>query len=196
MGKLVAADRHHVALAEQDVTRLVHRVGEQKARELVSACLHLCLHRGVALELGLGDEGEERQHELVCRWHGRVRVDHGLVRVDAAGKVVHDHVVDVVLDVVGRVAVGDDLVVGDEHVRADAHVLELHAALERAKVVAQVQASRRPVSGEHGVVAGVLGQVCSDGIAAALGDLVASLVGHVFLLCGRSAPSSARLARA
>ncbi len=39
----------------------------------------------------------------------------------------------------GGVAVGDDLVVGDEHVGPGAHVLQLNAALEGAKVVAQVQ---------------------------------------------------------
>ena len=39
----------------------------------------------------------------------------------------------------GGVAVGDDLVVGDEHVGLGAHVLQLNAALEGAKVVAQVQ---------------------------------------------------------
>ena len=44
-GSWSLADRHHVALAEQDVTRLVHRVGEQKARELVAAGLLLGLHR-------------------------------------------------------------------------------------------------------------------------------------------------------
>ncbi len=42
---------------------------------------------------------------------------------------------DVVLDVLGRVAVSDDLVVGDEHVGLGAHVLQLNTALEGAEVV-------------------------------------------------------------
>ena len=45
--QLVAPDRHHVALAEQDVARLVHGVGEQKAGELMAAGLHLGLDGGV-----------------------------------------------------------------------------------------------------------------------------------------------------
>ena len=98
--------------------------------------LHLGLDRGVARQLGLGHQRQERQHELVCGGHGGVRVDHGLVGVDAAGKVVHDHVVHVVLDVLGRVTVGDDLVVGDEHVGLGAHVLQLNTALEGTEVVA------------------------------------------------------------
>ena len=99
--QLVATDGHHIALAEQDVAGLVHRVGEQKAGELVARGLHLGLDRGVARQLGLGDQRQERQHELVCGGCGGVRVDHGLVGIDTAGKVVHDHVVHVVLDVIG-----------------------------------------------------------------------------------------------
>ena len=134
--QLVATDGHNVTLAEQDVAGLVYRIGEQKAGELVARGLHLGLDGGVARQLGLGDQRQERQHELVGGGHGGVRVDHGLVGVDTAGKVVHDHVIHVVLDVLGGVAVGDDLVVGNEHVGLGAHILQLHAALEGAKVVA------------------------------------------------------------
>ena len=134
--QLVATDGHNVTLAEQDVAGLVYRIGEQKAGELVARGLHLGLDGGVASQLGLGDQRQERQHELVGGGHGGVRVDHGLVGVDTAGKVVHDHVIHVVLDVLGGVAVGDDLVVGNEHVGLGAHILQLHTALEGAKVVA------------------------------------------------------------
>ena len=85
MGHLVLAHGHDVALAEQDVARLVHGVGEQKARERVAGRVLLGLHRGVAQKLGLRDEREERQHELVQGRHGRVREDDGLGGVDAAG---------------------------------------------------------------------------------------------------------------
>ena len=68
--QLVATDGHDVTLAEQDVAGLMHRVGEQKAGELVARGLHLGLDRGVARQLGLGHQRQERQHELVCRGHG------------------------------------------------------------------------------------------------------------------------------
>ena len=182
MRQLVAADGNHVALAEQDVACLVHGIGEQKAGELVAGRLHFRLDGGVALQQRLGDQREERQHELVARGHGGVRVDHGLIGVQAACQVVENHVVDVVLDVVGGVAVGDDLVVGDEHVGVHAHVLQLHAALERAEIVAQVQAAGGAVAGEHGVLLGVQRQVGADLVAALQADFVAELVGHGGLL--------------
>ena len=180
MRKLVAANRNHVALAEQDVAGLVDGIGEEQAGKLVTARLHLGLDRRVAGELCLGNERQERQHELVCRRHGGVRVDHRLVRVQAASEVVHDHVVDVVTDVLGRVAVRDDLVVRDEDVGVNAHVLKFDSILKGAKVVAEVEATRRAVSGEHRVTLGVLGQVRADTLAALEGNLVASFVGHVF----------------
>ena len=178
MRQLVATDGHHVALAEQDVAGLMHRVGEQKAGELVARGLHLGLDRGVARQLGLGHQRQERQHELVCGGHGGVRVDHGLVGVDAAGKVVHDHVVHVVLDVLGGVAVGDDLVVGDEHVGLGTHVLQFNTALEGAEVMTQVQASGRAVAGEHGELLGRLCQALANGVALLQRDFVAVLVWH------------------
>ena len=107
-----------------------------------------------------------------------MRVYHGLIGIDTAGKVVHDHVVHVVLDVIGAVAVGDDLVVGDEHVGVHGHVLQLDTALERAEVVAEVQAAGGAVAGEHGVLLGVLRQVGADLVAALEADLIAELVGH------------------
>ena len=178
MRQLVATDGHDVALAEQDVAGLVHRVGEQKSGELVARGLHFGLNRGVARQLGLGHQRQERQHELVCGGHGGVSVDHGLVGVDAAGKVVHDHVVHVVLDVLGGVAVGDDLVVGDEHVGLGTHVLQFNTALEGAEVMTQVQASGRAVAGEHGELLGRLCQALANGVALLQRDFVAVLVWH------------------
>ena len=173
----------------------MHRVGEQKAGKLVARGLHLGLDRGIARQLGLGDQRQERQHELVGGGHGGVSVDHGLVGVDAAGKVVHDHVVHVVLDVLGRVAIGDDLVVGDEYVGLGAHVLQLNTALkgrvglgahvlqlntalEGAEVVAKVQTAGGAVAGEHGELLGRLGQALANGVALLQRDFVAVLVWH------------------
>ena len=65
VGQLVLADGHDVALAEEDVAGLVHRVAEEQPRERVARGLLLGLHRGVAHELGFGDERQEGEHELV-----------------------------------------------------------------------------------------------------------------------------------
>ena len=65
VGQLVLADGHDVALAEQDVAGLVHRVAEEQPRERVARGLLLGLHCGVAHELGFGDERQEGEHELV-----------------------------------------------------------------------------------------------------------------------------------
>ena len=126
----------------------------------------------------LGDQREERQHELVERGYGGMREDHRLDGVEPAREVVDDHVADVVGDVLGGIAVGDDLVVRDDDVGLDAHVLQAHAVDERAEVVAQMQAARRAVAREHGVLLRVDGQIGMDLVAALERDLVASLVGH------------------
>ena len=127
----------------------MHGVGEQQAGQRVAGGLHLGLHGGVAVQLGLGDEGEERQQQLVLGRHGGVGEHHGLGRVDAGGHVVEHEVQHVVLDVLSGVAVGDDLVVGDDDVGVHAAVLHGHALLDGAEVVAEVQAAGRAVTGEH-----------------------------------------------
>ena len=155
-------------------------IGKKKPGQFVAGGLLLGLNGRVALHLGLGHKREEREHELVCLGYRRVGEDHGLLRVDAAGEVVDDHVEHVVLDVLGRVAVGDHLVVCDDDVRADAHFLQAHAVYERSEVVAEVQTAGRAVAGEHGVLAGVDLELLVDLVAAAKRRLVASLVGHMF----------------
>ena len=79
-----------------------------------------------------------------------MREDHGLVRVDAGGHVVEHQVEHVVLDVLGGVAVGDHLVVGDDDVRVDAALLHGDTLTDRAEVVAEVQPAGRTVAGQHG----------------------------------------------
>ncbi len=134
----------------------MHRVGEQQSGQCVAGCLHFGLHGRVAVQLGLRDQRQERQHELVFRRNGGMRVDHGLFRVDAGRHVVEDEVEHVVLDVLGGVAVGDHLVIGDDDIGVHALVLHFHAAAQRAEVVAHVQTAGRPVAGQHGELARIL----------------------------------------
>ena len=128
----------------------MHRVGEQQAGQRMAGSLHFGLHGRVAVQLGLRDQGQERQHELVLGRNGGMGKDHGLVRVDAGGHVVEHQVEHIVLDVLGGVAVGDHLVVGDDDVRVHATVLHGHALADGAEVVAEVQTAGRTIAGEHG----------------------------------------------
>ena len=69
--QLVAADRDDPAVAEEDVGGLVHRVGEQQPRQRAPAGQgELVLDGRVAPQLRVGDERQERQHQLV---EGRAR---------------------------------------------------------------------------------------------------------------------------
>ena len=111
-----------------------------------------------------------------------MRVDHRLLGIDAARQIIHHHVVHVVLDVLGGVAVGDHLVVGDEHVGARAHVLKFDAAFQRAEVVAEMQPARRAVARQHRVFLGMSRQVGADLVAALLARLKASFVCHGWAL--------------
>ncbi len=177
VGELVLAHGDAVGLAEQDVAGLVHGVGEEQAGEGVARGLLLGLDRGVAQELALAHEGEERQHELVERRHGRVAEDRGPLGVDAHGEVVEDHVVGVLGDMGRGVAVRDHLVVGDEDVGVDAHLLEPNALAHGAEVVAQVQAARGAVAREEGVGATVLSKGFPHGVGPPL------RLGEALLVC-------------
>ena len=64
------------------------------------------------------------------------------------------------------------------HVGLGAHVLQLNAALEGAKVMAQVQTAGGAVAGEHGELLGRLGQALANGVALLQRDFVAVLVWH------------------
>ena len=156
MRQIVLADRHHVGLAEQDVARLMHRVGEQQTGQCVAGSLHFGLHGRVAVQLSLGDQRQERQHKLVFRRNRGMRVNHGLVRVDAGGHIVKHQVEHVVLDVLGGVAIGDHLIIGNDDIRVHAQVLHGDTLADRAEIMAQVQASGRAVAGEHRELARVL----------------------------------------
>ena len=179
VGKLVAADGHDVALAEEDVAGLMHGIGQKQPGQGMARGLLLGLDGRVAFELRLGYKRQEGQHELVLCRDGGVGEDHGLVRVDAAGQVVHDHVVHIVLDVLRGVAVGDNLVVRNDDIGLDTQVLQTDALDERAEIVPQVQATRRTVAGQHRVLVGLAGgKVGLDLVAAAQCRLVAALVWH------------------
>ena len=137
MGELVLAHGHDVRLAEQDVGGLVDRVGQHEAGHRAAlGRLQLSLHRRVAVQLRLGDEGQERQHQLVEGRDRRVVEDRGALRVDARGQVVGNQAEDALANRAHAVAVGNHLVVGDQDPGLHAAVLQQHAVTQGAKVVA------------------------------------------------------------
>ena len=131
--------------------------------------LGLVLDRGVALQLGDADQAEERQHQLVERRHRGVGEDRRLLGVEARGDVVEEQVAHVAGDVAGDLAVGDDLVVGDELPDLGAAVLEPEAVADRAEVVADVQRAGRAVAGQHPQRGRIRRHLLLDGVAARLG---------------------------
>ena len=149
MGELILAHGHDVRLAEEDVGGLVDRVGEHETRHCAAlGRLQLSLHGRVAVQLRLGDQGEEGQHQLVEGRNRRVVEDRGALGVDARGQVVGDEAEDTLTDRTHAIAVGDHLVVGDQNPGLNPAVLQEHAVTQRAEVVAQVQVARRTVTRE------------------------------------------------
>ncbi len=84
-----------------------------------------------------------------------MREDRGPGRVQADREVVGEQGVDALGDAGDLVAVGDDLVIGDEDEGVDPLILQRDPVAQAAEVVAQVQVTGGPVAGEHPVALGV-----------------------------------------
>lgn len=160
MGQLVPSDRDEIAVAEEDVGGLVDRIGqEQPAQGAFAGCLRFGLHRRVATQLCDRDQAQERQHQLIERGHRTVR-KHGRGRgVDASCEIVQQQFTDIAGQVPDTVAVGDHLVVGDDHEDLHPSALKSNTVREGAEVVAQMQCARGPVAGEDAEAFGVLGDL-------------------------------------
>ena len=168
MGKLVFANRHNVALAEQNVASLMHRIRKQKAGKGMARSFLFRLNGRVAQQFRLGNQGQERKHKLVQSRDSRMGEDDRLLGIDAARKVVDNHVAHIVLNVFRGIAVGDYLIIGNNNARGNALVLQSHTFLNRAEIMAQVQATGRTIAREHTVLARVYFQVGADFLAALL----------------------------
>ena len=71
--------------------------------------------------------------------------------LDSGGKVVDDQLLCVLRNLVVGVVVGQDLVVGHQYHNRNAKVLQAHAVLKGAKIVADVKLACRPVAGKDAV---------------------------------------------
>ena len=154
--QIVLPDGHQVALAEQDVRRLVDGIGQQQAVQRPPGGEQLGLDGRVAVELRLRDEAQEREEELVELGDGRVGEDRRPGGIDAGREIVQDRAVHVLADSAGSVAVRDDLVVREDHERLDACVLQTDALAEGADVVAEVELPGGPLPGQDAISTGVL----------------------------------------
>lgn len=125
MGELVFADGDKVGFAEEDVCGLVDGVGQEEAGHGAAVGgVGFGFDGGVAAQFGVCDQGQEGQHELVEGGDGRVGEDGCFFGVNAHGDVVGDEGADAFGDGAYAVAVGDDLVVGDDEPGVDTGVVE------------------------------------------------------------------------
>jgi len=153
--ELVAADRDDITPQAEDVGRLVHGIGEQQPAQRPAGGQRFGLHRGIAVQFGIGHQREERQHQLIERRDGRMRDDHRPPRVDPGREIFGDQGADPVPQRPGLLPVGDHLVVRNDHCHRNAQILQPDPVRQGADVVAKVQWTGRPVAGDDPVRAGV-----------------------------------------
>jgi hypothetical protein len=153
-GLLVLTGGHRGGLEGGDIGRLADGVAEEAHRDagLEVAHLDLALHGGVALQAAHGDQIHIIEAQFRQLRHHGLDKDVGLGRVDAAGQVVQCHLQDVLAHLFRVVGVvGQGLCVGDHHIDLIvlAGVLQAHALLQGADVVAHMQTSGRAVARQN-----------------------------------------------
>ncbi len=146
--QLILPHRHESAVLAEDVGGLMHRIGEQQRAHRAAGGERLGLDRGVAVQLGIRDQRQERQHQLIQRRHQRMREDDRAVRVDAGREVLGDQHPNPIAQRAGPVPVGDHLVVGDDNSDGATGFLQPYPVGQSAEVVPEVQRPGRPVAGD------------------------------------------------
>ena len=136
--------------------------------ELGIISLKSCEALGNKINAHIVEWRKEREHELIQSRNRRMGENNGFLWIDAASKVVNYHIANIVLDVLCGVAVGNNLIVGNDNSRGYAFVLQRNAFLDGAEIVAQVQTTRRTIARKHRVLAGVYLKVGADCLAALL----------------------------
>ena len=114
-----------------------------------------------------------------------MREDERLFRIESASKIIDDHVIDVILDMLGGITVSDDLVISDDHARRNTLVLKVDAFFDRAEIVTEVQTPCRSIAREHDVLRRMLEQVLFQCIAL-LDACLKTINAHVELFPNRS----------
>ena len=153
-GHLILTGRHSSGTERRDIRCLADGVGKEAHRDagLEVPHLDLALHGGVALQAAHRDQIHIIEAQLGQLRHHGLDEDVDLVGVQTAGQIVQCHLQDVLADllrVIGVVRQG--LRVSDHNIDLVelAGVLQAHALLQRANVVANMQAARGTVAGQN-----------------------------------------------
>ena len=144
--RLVDADGHVRRLVDQDVGGLQERIAEEAVgREVaVLEALHLVLVGRHALEPAERRSHRQQREQLGVLGQAALDEERDLVRVEAGGEPVGDHVVDRALDHLALFVVRRQrMPVGGEE-EALVPILQAHPVLERAVPVAEVHRAGRP----------------------------------------------------
>ena len=151
---LIFAHGHGRCLEGRDVGRLADRVGEETDRDAGFKVAHLDFgfHCGVALEPGHGHKVHIVEREFAEFGDLRLDEHRGFYRIKAAGEIVEGDFDDVLAHLFGmlgvvcqRLRIRDH----DENLVVLAGVLELHPALQRTDIVADMQSSGGPISSQY-----------------------------------------------
>ena len=134
---LVLADRHDVAVVQEDVRRHEHGVAEECMRGGDAVGDFVFVGVAPLEESHGGDRAEDPGEERDLRDVGLAE-EEGFGRVEATGEKVEGHVAGVAAEGVGIMQRGERVEVGDE-VKGFALVLQFDRGLHHAEVIPEVQ---------------------------------------------------------
>ena len=104
--------------------------------------------------------------------------NHRFLRIYTSCEIIDNHVVDIVLNMLSGVAIGNHLIIGYNDIGFDAHILQANTLLERAEVMPHVKSSRWTIACKHCVAFGMYAEIVVYGIACFKRSLIAFLIGH------------------
>jgi hypothetical protein len=138
---LILADRNEVALVEQDVGGLQHRILEQTDVDVLRLRLGLVLELRHALEVAEAGDVGQNPAELGVLGDHRLQKQQRAIRIDAERDEVDHHLGDSLCHLLGVVVLRERVVVDDAE---DAAVLVLQhdPVANCAEVVTEVQVTR------------------------------------------------------
>ena len=79
----------------------------------------------------------------------RMSENHRFLRVDSRSQIIEKKIDDIILNVIRRVAVGYNLIIGDDDISVYAALLHCDPLFNRAEIMSQMQPAGRAIAGEH-----------------------------------------------
>ena len=80
-----------------------------------------------------------------------MRKNHSFIWINTTGKIVNNHVIDVISNVLGSVAIGNNLVIGNYNIGVNAHILQTNTLFKRSKVMPQMKPARWSIACKHSI---------------------------------------------